>query len=247
MRYHLIIEYDGTDYVGWQRQKNGFSVQEALEQAIKAFTGQSVGIVGAGRTDSGVHALGQSMHCDIDGGHSANTVAKAINYHLGDNRISVVSAREAPDDFHARFSAIKRSYEYRIVNRRAPLTLTHGQAWQVPKALDVPAMSEAASFLIGHHDFTTFRSIRCQAKSPVKTLDTLEVTKEGDVIFIHTSARSFLHNQVRSMVGSLRKVGDGSWEPQKLKEILAAADRTECGPVAPALGLFLNSVEYPEI
>lgn len=247
MRFHLTVEYDGGAFVGWQRQKNGISVQEAIESAIRKFCGQEVTAHGAGRTDAGVHALGQAVHFDLDGPYQPETVRKAINYHLGNHLISVVRAREVPDDFSVRFSAVQRHYEYRIINRRAPLTHEHGHAWLLPRALDIDAMAAAAGHLIGKHDFTTFRSIRCQAKSPVKTLDTLEVSKDGDRIFVRASARSYLHSQIRSMVGSLVKVGEGHWPALQVQTILEAVDRTLCGPVAPAEGLFLIRVDYPEI
>lgn len=245
MRYHLTIEYDGTAFVGWQRQDNGPSVQAALEKAIEDFSGRPAAVYGAGRTDSGVHALGQAMHCDIEGSFSPDAVKNAVNYYLGDHAISVIAASEVEGDFHARFSALRRHYEYRIICRKAPLTLERGHAWLVRRSLDEDAMAVAARHLIGHHDFTTFRSIRCQAKSPIRTLDNMDVTRSGDAITITAIAQSFLHNQVRSMVGSLKKVGEGSWDGDHIATILAATDRVQCGPVAPAHGLYLTAVDYP--
>jgi tRNA pseudouridine38-40 synthase len=243
-RYKLIIEYDGTPFAGWQWQDDAPSVQRALTGAIAAFCGHVVKVAGAGRTDAGVHALGQVAHVDLDKEWHADKVRDAVNAHLRPHPVAVLSAEKVPDGFDARFSAKKRHYRYRIVNRRADLALERTRAWRVPRRLDAEAMHEAAQELIGKHDFTTFRSTECQAKSPVKTLDALNVTREGDEVRIETSARSFLHNQVRSMVGSLVLVGDGKWNSGDLGAALAAHDRAECGPVAPPEGLYLVRVDY---
>lgn len=243
-RYKLIIEYDGSPFWGWQYQDKGPSVQGALEDAVAAMTGERVRVNGAGRTDAGVHALGQVAHIDLTKDYRADRVRDALNAHLRPHPIGVLSAEIVPDTFDARFSATKRHYIYRIVNHRANLALKAGQAWRVPRFLDADAMHEAAQVLLGRHDFTTFRDTECQAKSPEKTLDALDVTRSGDEVRITTSARSFLHSQVRSMVGSLVWVGHGRWTAQDLREALEARDRTACGPVAPPDGLYLVRVEY---
>jgi tRNA pseudouridine38-40 synthase len=243
-RYKLTIEYDGTPFVGWQAQDNGPSVQGVLIGAIAAFTGERVAVSGAGRTDAGVHALGQVAHVDLTKEWDTDTVRDAINFHLRPQPVAVLAAERVGADFQARFSARKRHYLYRIVNRRADLTLEQNRAWRVPRPLDAAAMHDAAQLLIGRHDFTTFRAAECQAKSPVKTLDRLDVTRDGDDVRIAASARSFLHHQVRSMVGSLVHVGDGKWRAADLANALAARDRTACGQVAPPHGLYLVRVEY---
>ncbi len=243
-RYKLTIEYDGGPYVGWQQQTNGPSVQEHIARAAKVFSGEDVVIHGAGRTDAGVHARGQVAHVDFINPHEAGTVRDAIDHHLKPEPIAILMVDAVADDFEARFGAVRRRYLYRIINRRSPLTLEAGLAWRVQAPLDAEAMSAGAGFLIGNHDFTTFRSVECQAKSPVKTLDRLEVTRAGDDILIHAEARSFMHHQVRSIVGSLKCVGDGKWAPEDMRKALDAKDRTACGPVAPADGLYLVSVEY---
>ena len=243
-RWKLTIEYDGADFVGWQRQDNGASIQGTIEEAILKLSGETVTITGAGRTDAGVHALGQVAHADVAKPMAPDKIRDALNAHLRPAPIAILSAQEVAAEFHARFDATARHYLYRIVNRRSPLTLDRGHAWQVHIALDAEAMHEGAQHLIGNHDFTTFRAAECQAKSPVKTLDRLDVSRRGEEIEITASARSFLHHQVRSMVGSLKLVGEGKWHPSDIKRALAARDRTECGPVAPADGLYLVRVDY---
>jgi tRNA pseudouridine38-40 synthase len=243
-RYKLILEYDGTPFVGWQVQENGRSVQGRLSEAIKAFSGEETIPRGAGRTDAGVHALGQVAHFDLAKDWPTHKVCDALNAQLRPDPISVLACAHAPEDFDARFSARARHYLYRIVNRRSPLALDRDRAWQVVHELDAHAMHDAAQVLVGHHDFSTFRSAECQAASPVKTLDILSVTRHGEEIKIEASARSFLHNQVRSMVGSLKLVGEGKWTAADLKRALAARDRAACGPVAPACGLYLLKVDY---
>jgi tRNA pseudouridine38-40 synthase len=243
-RYKLIIEYDGTSFVGWQAQDNGVSVQSVLAAAVAAFAGEPVAVSAAGRTDAGVHALGQVSHLDLAKEWDVDTVRDAVNFHLRPQPVAVLAVERAAADFDARFSAIKRHYLYRIVNRRADLTLEQNRAWRVPRPLDTEVMHLAAQRLIGRHDFTTFRSTECQAKSPVKTLDRLDVTRVGDEIRITAAARSFLQHQVRSMVGSLVHVGEGKWSADDLAAALAARDRTRCGQVAPPHGLYLVQVDY---
>lgn len=243
-RYKLTIEYDGAPFVGWQIQQNGLSVQGVLETAFAAFAGEAVTVKGAGRTDAGVHALGQVAHVDLPRDFDTDTVRDAANAHLRPHPVAVLSAEPAADDFDARFSALRRHYIYRIVNRRAPLALDEGRAWRVPRPLDVPAMHVAAQRLLGKHDFTTFRAAECQAASPEKTLDRLDVDRSGDDLMVTAVARSFLHHQVRSMVGSLVLVGDGRWSGDDLFAALRARDRSACGPVAPPDGLYLVAVEY---
>lgn len=248
-RYRLDIEYDGGGYAGWQRQAGQHSVQAAIEQAILAFSGEQVSIRGAGRTDAGVHATGQVAHVDLGKIWPADTVANAVNAHLATagERVAILSAKQVDDAFDARFSAVARHYLYRIVNRRAPLAVEHGRAWRVLRRLDADAMHAAARELLGRHDFTTFRSAHCQATSPLRTLDRLDVVRDGDTIAIRASARSFLHNQVRSMVGSLKQVGEGNWTADDLRAALDARDRSACGQVAPPDGLYLIGVDYPGI
>jgi tRNA pseudouridine38-40 synthase len=243
-RYKLTIEYDGTPFCGWQLQESAPTVQGALEAAVKAMSGEEVRVHGSGRTDAGVHALGQVAHCDIAKPFRPDRLRDGLNAHLRPHPIAVVAAEIAPDDFEARFSAKKRHYLYRIRNTRANLALDIGRVWRVPRRLDTDAMHEAAQRLIGKHDFTTFRDTECQAKSPVKTLDQLDVARDGDAVSIITSARSFLHSQVRSMVGSLVWVGEGRWSADDLFAALAARNRAACGPVAPPEGLYLVRVEY---
>jgi tRNA pseudouridine38-40 synthase len=243
-RYKLTIEYDGTPFVGWQIQANGLSVQGVLTDAVTAFAGERVTVSGAGRTDAGVHALGQVAHVDLSKEWDTDTVRDALTAHLRPHPVAVVAAERVAADFDARFSAVKRHYRYRIVNRRGDLTLDRNRAWRVPRPLDEVAMHAAAKRLIGKHDFTTFRDTECQAKSPVKTLDQLDVEREGDEVRVTTSARSFLHSQVRSMVGSLVAVGEGRWSADDLSAALAARDRTACATVAPPEGLYLVRVDY---
>ncbi|HEY9549259.1 MAG TPA: tRNA pseudouridine(38-40) synthase TruA [Kiloniellaceae bacterium] len=246
-RYRIIVEYDGAGFVGWQRQANGPSVQAALEEAIHRFCGETVLVEGAGRTDSGVHALGQVAHFDLAKETTVETVMKAVNFHLKPAPVAVLSAAAVAGDFHARFSAIRRAYLYRIANRRAPLALERGRAWFVPQPLDAEAMHAAAQLLVGHHDFTSFRSSECQAKSPEKTLDLLSVTRVGEAIEVRAEARSFLHHQVRNFVGSLKLVGEGRWTAENLRLALQARDRAAAGPTAPACGLYLTGVGYPPV
>jgi tRNA pseudouridine38-40 synthase len=243
-RYKLLIEYDGTPFVGWQLQENGLSVQAVLMAALQAFSGETVTVRGAGRTDAGVHALGQVAHVDLQKDHDANTVRDALNAHLRPHPIGVLQVERVSDSFDARFSATQRHYRYRIINRRADLALDRGRAWRVPRPLDTAAMHAAGQRLVGKHDFSTFRAAECQARSPVKTLDVLDVARSGEEVQIVAAARSFLHNQVRSMVGSLVWVGEGKWSAGDLAGALAARDRAACGPVAPPEGLYLVRVEY---
>jgi len=243
-RYKLLIEYDGGPFVGWQIQAVGPSVQWALTNAILSLTQETVTVQGAGRTDAGVHALGQVAHVDLACDWRVDKLRDGLNACLRPHPVAVLAAEAVPDTFDARFSAVARHYRYRIVNRRADLAIDRGRAWRMPKPLDADAMHEAAQRLIGRHDFTTFRSSECQAQSPVKTLDRLDVERDGDELSIGASARSFLHHQVRSMAGSLAWVGEGRWTSDDLAAALAAKDRSACGPVAPPEGLYLVRVDY---
>jgi tRNA pseudouridine38-40 synthase len=243
-RYKLTIEYDGAPFVGWQIQENGLSVQAVLATAIAAFCGDDVEVRGAGRTDAGVHATGQVAHVDLAKAWDTDTVRDAINAHLRPHPVAVLSAKAVAADFDARFSATRRHYLYRIVNRRADLALNRRHAWRIGRPLDAATMQAAAQRLVGKHDFSTFRAAECQANSPVKTLDRLDVERHGEEVRIHASARSFLHTQVRSMVGSLALVGEGRWSGDDLARALAARDRAACGPVAPPDGLYLVRVDY---
>jgi len=246
-RYKLTIEYDGAGLVGWQRQANGPSIQAAVERALTAITGAEVPIRGAGRTDAGVHAVGQVAHADLARDWRPDVLRDALNAHLRPSRIAIVKAEPVPDTFDARFSAVRRHYVYKIINRRSPLALEAGRAWLVKRKLDAEAMHAAAQVLVGRHDFSTFRDAECQAASPVRTLERLDVVRQGDIIEIYASARSFLHHQVRSMVGSLEHVGSGKWTGEDLKAALDARDRSRCGMVAPAAGLYFLAVDYPEL
>tara|TARA_R110000782_G_scaffold53327_8_gene113632 strand:+ start:644 stop:1381 length:738 start_codon:yes stop_codon:yes gene_type:complete len=243
-RYRLKLEYDGRGFVGWQRQDNGLGVQEAVEDAVHAFTGERAQVFAAGRTDAGVHALGQIAHVDLQKDWPADTVRNALNFHLKAHAVSVLAAEAVDEDFHARFSAVSRSYLYRVLNRRSPPALDQGMVWWVPVPLDVDAMAAAARVLVGHHDFTSFRATHCQANSPVKTLDVLDVTRAGEEIHFRAHARSFLHHQVRNMVGSLKWVGEGRWTDRDIKAALDARDRAAGGPTAPPDGLYLTDVGY---
>ena len=243
-RYKLIVEYDGTPFVGWQVQENGPSVQGRLALAVEAFSGEETVPRGAGRTDAGVHALGQVAHFDLAKDWVPGKVRDALNAQLRPDPISVLACEIVPESFDARFSAAARHYLYRIIDRRSPLALERDRAWGTFKRLEVEAMQDAAQALIGNHDFTTFRSSECQAASPVKTLDRLDVSRHGEVSRVETSARSFLHKQVRSMVGSLKLVGEGRWTKADLEAALQARDRKACGPLAPPHGLYLIRVDY---
>ena len=243
-RFKLVLEYDGRGFVGWQRQANGVSVQEVLEEAVFRFCGERVTSHVAGRTDAGVHALGQVAHLDLERTAEAETVRDALNFHLKPHPVVVLRVEPVGHDFHARFSARERAYLYRIVNRRSPLALERGRSWLVPVPLDIAAMQAGAAQLVGRHDFSSFRAAECQAKSPVKTLDRLELAREGEAILVHARARSFLHHQVRNMVGSLKLVGEGKWTPADIRRVLDARDRRMAGPTAPPDGLYLVEVVY---
>jgi tRNA pseudouridine38-40 synthase len=243
-RWKLTLEYDGGPFSGWQRQDDQPSVQQTLESAIRAFTGETVLVYGAGRTDAGVHAWGQVAHVDIERPLDAHRVREAINALVRPHPVCVLTAEPVPPDFHARFSATWRRYLYRIENRRSPPVWNRGKVWHVPLPLDVAAMCDAASAFVGRHDFSTFRSVQCQANTPVRTLDQFDVTRNGEVILIGVGARSFLHHQVRSMVGSLKLVGEGKWTKHDREAARDARDRKACGPVAPPDGLILTGVDY---
>ena len=244
VRYHLKIEYDGRPYVGWQRQEKGMSVQQSIEEAVIQFSGEPASLFVAGRTDKGVHALYQSAHLDLTKDWSIDRVRDALNAQLRPHPISILSAEIVDEEFHARFSAKERAYMYRITNRRSPLTVDRGLSWWVPVPLDLEPMRDATEVLLGKHDFSTFRATACQANSPVKTLDQLDVTWEGQEIRIYTRARSFLYHQVRNIVGSLKMVGSGKWTKDDLKKALDAKDRRAGGPTVPADGLYLTNVVY---
>ena len=243
-RFKLTVEYDGTPYCGWQSQTSRGAVQDKIEDAIEKFCGQRLNTQAAGRTDAGVHGLGQVIHFDTEKDYEPFRVAQAINHHLKPNPIAIVAWEKVDESFEARFSAKARHYEYQILNRKARPALDHMRVWHVAQPLDAEAMHEAAQLILGKHDFTTFRASICQANSPIRTLDRLDVTREGETVFINASALSFLHNQVRSLVGSLKMVGEGKWSPADFRTALDAADRTACGPVAPAHGLYLTQVDY---
>jgi tRNA pseudouridine38-40 synthase len=244
-RFKLTIEYDGGGFVGWQRQANGLSIQEALEDAVLAFSGETTEVAGAGRTDSGVHALGMTAHIDLSSDRfSAERVRNATNFYLRDVGISVLEVEPVAPDFHARFSATRRRYLYRILNRSAPPALEAGRVWFLPRPLDAEAMHDAAQVLIGKHDFSSFRASHCQAASPEKTLDVLSVSRAGEEVHIRAEARSFLHHQVRNMVGTLALVGEGKWRTWDVEQALAARSRAAAGPTAPPEGLYLVDVAY---
>jgi len=243
-RYKLLIEYDGRPFVGWQWQRLGTAVQQVLQEAVEKFCGKPAEVHGAGRTDARVHALGQCAHVDIEKETTGEVVREALNFYCRPWPVAILAAEAVPDSFHARFSAIGRRYRYRIVQRRAPLTLDEGHAWRVKVPLDVAAMHQAAQLLVGHHDFSGFRSSMCQAKSPVRTLDRLDVVQRDGEIVIEADARSFLHNQVRILVGTLQLVGRGQWSAADVGKALAARDRTRAGPTAPPDGLCLMEVRY---
>jgi tRNA pseudouridine38-40 synthase len=245
-RYKLVLEYDGRGLVGWQRQANGFSVQEILETAVERFCGRVLVVHGAGRTDAGVHALAQAAHVDLPKEYSPDVIRNALNQHVKPHAVSVLAVARVADSFDARRSARGRVYRYRILNRRAPASLERGRVWHVGAILDVAAMQEGAKLLLGKHDFSSFRDSMCQARSPVKTLDALDVARDGEEIQIEARARSFLHHQVRNMVGSLKLVGAGKWRAQHIAEALEACDRRAGGPTAPADGLYLVEVIYAD-
>ena len=243
-RYKLTIEYDGTPYSGWQRQEGHPSVQGVIEAAVLALSGEEISLKGAGRTDAGVHATGQVAHLDLTRTWRPAVLRDGLNAHMRPHPVAILEAEEVGADFSARFSARARHYLYRIIDRRPPLALEYGRAWYRKEPIDVDALNEGARRLLGHHDFTTFRSAHCQSKSPMKTLDRLEAVRNGAVVEVRASARSFLHNQVRSMVGTIERVGVGKWTADDVTAALEAADRTRCGPVAPPWGLYLTQVDY---
>jgi tRNA pseudouridine38-40 synthase len=245
MRYKIIIEYDGTPFVGWQKQENGRSIQESIESTIKKIFEEEVVIFGAGRTDAGVHAIGQTAHFDIKKKSFDTYVIKnALNDHLRPLPISILDVEEVDENFHARFDAIQRKYLYRIINRKSPLTIEKGRAWQVHKSLSVEPMKKCIPLIEGKHDFTTFRSSHCQSESPIKTIDEVKITQSDENIYFGISAKSFLHHQVRSLVGSLKMVGDGSWSIQDFDNALKSKNRSKCGALAPSEGLYFMEVKY---
>ena len=244
-RYKLTIEYDGGPYIGWQRQKIGLSVQGVLENAGKKLNrNEPVEVYGSGRTDSGVHALGQIAHMDLKKEYRTDKIRDAMNFHMASDPVTILKAEMVPDEWHARFDATEREYLYRVIDRRMKLSLDKGRLWRIPVKLNVELMHKAAQHLVGQHDFTTFRDTQCQAKSPTKTIDAITITRVEEEIHFYFRARSFLHKQVRSMVGTLVEVGLEKLNPESIKEILESRDRTKCGPVAPPDGLYLKSVKY---
>jgi tRNA pseudouridine38-40 synthase len=244
-RWKLTIEYDGGPFMGWQRQDHGPSVQQTLEDALRQMTGERASVMAAGRTDAGVHALAMAAHVDVTRPLTPHRLREGLNALVRPHPVSILDVEQVADDWHARFSCTGRRYRYRILSRRAPAALDHGRVWHIPVSLDVEAMSEGAAHLIGRHDFTTFRSVQCQSDSPVKTLDNLDVSRAGDEIHVFAAARSFLHHQVRSMVGCLALVGRGQWAPDDMRKALAAADRTALGLNAPPQGLYFVEALYP--
>lgn len=243
-RYKLTIEYDGTPFLGWQVQRDGLSVQECLQNALHAFAGIDYVPRGAGRTDRGVHATGQVAHIDLPKSTEPRVIRDALNVHLMPHPISVIAVEAVGDEFDARFSAVQRHYLYRIVNRRALLALERERSWRVGMPLDVDAMHDAGQVLVGRHDFTTFRSVKCQARSPLKRITQLSVWREGEIVLMTVRAPSFMHNQVRSIIGSLKLVGEGKWTADDIRTALEACNRQRCGPVAPPCGLYLTRVDY---
>ena len=243
-RWKLTIEYKGCIFNGWQSQKDLTGVQDYIQKAIYDFSKEKIKIYGAGRTDSGVHALGQVAHFDLKKKTNSNEIREALNNYLRSNPIAIIKVEKESKNFHARFSAKLRHYEYRIINRRQPLTLDKDLFWRIGRPLDVSRMKHATKYLVGTHDFTTFRSVNCQSKSPLKSLDKIKISNKDDRIYFSFEAKSFLHNQVRSIVGSFKLVGEGKWKPQKIKEILDTRNRKECGPIAPAEGLYFKAVDY---
>ncbi len=243
-RFRVTVEYDGGPFVGWQRQDNGLSVQQVMEEALHRLTGKPVRVQGAGRTDAGVHALGQVAHFDLQRDWPPYKIRDGMNFHMKPHPVAILEAAAVEADFHARFSAIQRHYLYRILNRRAPPAVLRGRVWHVPVPLDHEAMHEAAQALAGLHDFTTFRASRCQAKNPVRDINEISVIRRGEEIHLRVSARAFLHNQIRSIAGSLKLVGEGRWPTERIAQALAARDRKACGPVAPPEGLYLTQVDY---
>jgi len=243
-RWKITVEYDGSGFCGWQKQARDLSVQQVLEEAVQKFSGETVTLHGAGRTDAGVHARAQAAHFDLAKETTGEVVRDALNFYVKPHKIAVLLAEQVSDEFHARFGALSRSYYYQIVNRRPPLALLRDQAWHVPKPLDIGPMKEAAALLIGKHDFSTFRAQNCQSKSPVKTLDVLDIARDGELVIFRTTARSFLYHQVRNMVGTLVMVGSGQWTAEDFQKAFEAKDRARGGPTAPAQGLFFDKVTY---
>lgn len=243
-RWKLTIEYNGAGFCGWQRQAHGISVQQTLEEAIQKFSGEEVGLHVAGRTDAGVHALGQVAHFDLNKDTTAEVIRDALNFHVRPHKVVVLQVEAVTEEFHARFEAQHRRYLYQILNRRAPSALLDNLSWHVPKPLDIDAMQQAANILIGKHDFSTFRAQHCQSNSPIRTLDELTLRREGELVLIETKARSFLYHQVRNMAGTLVMVGNGQWSVADFRSAFEAKDRTKGGPTAPSHGLFFHSVGY---
>lgn len=244
-RFKLTVEYDGTGYLGWQRQPDGPSIQQALEDAISQYCGQHIEVTASGRTDAGVHARGQVAHVDLAVPHDAFVIRQAINHYLKPQPISILQVEPVPVDFHARFSTLQRRYQYLITNRYAPLALDQNRSWLVHRSLNVDAMQVGARYLLGHHDFSSFRAAACQANSPLKTIDSFEVSRHNGTVIFEVAAKSFLHHQVRNMVGTLKLVGLGQLDPQDIQRILESRDRKQAGPTAPAQGLYFMEARYP--